>query len=140
MKISQRQIYKLIFFQIQLIFNYLFYKYTTPSSFCDIIIVLYCMHIILIVSRISRISLPPREPKNSCGANRVIWEKYLFIIIRARQPCYVMLLEKKACLKIYTASEKKGRIRISGFLRIFTVAFLLFLVPARGSNPEGPIS
>ncbi len=29
----------------------------------------------------------------------------------------------------------KGRIRSSGFLRIFTVAFLLFLAPVGDSNP-----
>ena len=29
--------------------------------------------------------------------------------------------------------------RSSGFLRIFTVAFLLFLAPAGGSYPAGPI-
>ena len=31
----------------------------------------------------------------------------------------------------------KGRKRSSGFLRIFTVAFLPFLTPAGGSNPAG---
>ena len=31
----------------------------------------------------------------------------------------------------------KGRIRIGGFLRIFTVAFLLFLAPTGGCNPAG---
>ena len=34
----------------------------------------------------------------------------------------------------------KGRIRSSVFLHIFTVAFLLFLATAGGSNPTGPIS
>ena len=31
----------------------------------------------------------------------------------------------------------KGRKRSSGFLRIFTVAFLFYLTPAEGSNPAG---
>ena len=31
----------------------------------------------------------------------------------------------------------KGRIRSGGFLRIFTIDFLLFLVPAGGSNSAG---
>ncbi len=34
----------------------------------------------------------------------------------------------------------KGRIRSVGFLRIFTVAFLVLLAPAGGSNPVRPIS
>ena len=33
----------------------------------------------------------------------------------------------------------KDRIRRGGFLRIFTVYFLLFLAPVEGSNPAGPI-
>ena len=34
----------------------------------------------------------------------------------------------------------KGRIRNGEFLRIFTVAFLLFIAPAGGSNPVGPLT
>ena len=36
------------------------------------------------------------------------------------------------CQKIFWI---KGRIRTGGFLRILTVAFLLFLAPTGGSNP-----
>ena len=38
---------------------------------------------------------------------------------------------------IFGTSSVWGRI---GFLRIFTLAFLLFLVPAGDSNPAGPLS
>ena len=33
----------------------------------------------------------------------------------------------------------KGRIRSGGVLRILTEAFLLFLLPAGGSNPADPV-
>ena len=39
-------------------------------------------------------------------------------------------------LKFWIMERKQS----SGFHCIFTLAFLLFLAPAGGSNPEGPIS
>ncbi len=39
-----------------------------------------------------------------------------------------------------TKSDGEMNIDCGGFLRIFTEAFILFLAPAEGSNPERPNS
>ncbi len=55
-------------------------------------------------------------------------------------------LQEKNCQKhspsafLKEKSGNKGKIRRDGFLRIATVAFLLFLAPAADINPVGPIS
>ncbi len=58
---------------------------------------------------------------------------YTDIIIKA----YYKLFQKYIKQFLVGKNRINGRKRSSGFLRVFTVAFLLFLTPTGSSNPAG---